>query len=411
MLLPYSSNRPPRNPPITVVLLVLFQFAVFGAIAIGVNSSKSTIVMARYVDFSLVPGSFKWYAPFTYSFLHSSVFHLSINMLFLWVFGSSLEDALNWKKFLGIYFVSAILTGLLEFGMTMILPGTDRSVPIVGASGAVSAILGLFAVRFYRSKIKFIGLPIQIPSILLLMVVLLSEMGITIYQLATSGFTYTSAHWAHIGGFMLGMFWAQTSRLFAEGKQEYLNADAQEAMKRGSPMSAIRRWETFLMANPNDAKAHSELAIALNAAGEGERSISHSKLAIQQFLKNGLKQDAINSYIQMQSVKGDASLDLKDQFAISSLFEELAQYENSVSAFQKVILKDTVSKEAEMATLRIGVIHMNRLKNVKAAEASLRSFISSYPNSEFRTFATDLLRTSSGSNASQVQSDNQQSNK
>ena len=91
MLLPYASDRPPKSPPISVALLVLFQFVVFGLVAAGMHFDANR-TLALYTNMGLVPGAFKIYSPFTYAFLHEDVFHLSVNMLFLWVFGSSVED-------------------------------------------------------------------------------------------------------------------------------------------------------------------------------------------------------------------------------------------------------------------------------------------------------------------------------
>ena len=183
MLLPYASDRPTSKPPVTVVILVLLQFVLFAIFAFGVNSSKGSYWINLYASLCLVPAHVHWYSPLTYSFLHERVFHLSANMLFLWVFGSSLEDALKWKKFLSIYLGSAILTGLLQVAITRITHGSDGLIPIVGASGAISSLIGMFAVRFYRSKISIIGLPAKVPAITLLVLTVCIEMGMTIWSI------------------------------------------------------------------------------------------------------------------------------------------------------------------------------------------------------------------------------------
>src|SRR5262249_52847058 len=159
-------------------------------------------------NLSLSPAAFHWYAPLTYSFLHESVLHLSSNMLFLWVFGGSLEDAVGRKRFLALYFGAALVTGLIQCGMAALIGGVARTTPIVGASGAISAIVGAFAVRFYRSRIRFIALPIRVPAVLLVAMVMMGEMGVTIYQLMRPDILrsgHTAAHWAHVGGFIIGV--------------------------------------------------------------------------------------------------------------------------------------------------------------------------------------------------------------
>src|ERR1043165_7652441 len=183
MLLPYASDRPPRKPPFVVVALVLFQFLFLALVQIVISTKGPDLPVLWFANLSLTPASFHWWAPLTYSFLHENVFHLSANMLFLWVFGGSVEDALGWMRFLRLYLIAAVLTGLLQTGMAAFEGGLARTTPIIGASGAVSAVIGVFAVRFYRSRIRFIGLPFRVHAILLLAIAMLLEMAVTIAQL------------------------------------------------------------------------------------------------------------------------------------------------------------------------------------------------------------------------------------
>src|SRR5262245_4252274 len=103
MLLPYASDRPPRNPPLATVALVLLHFLVFGLVALVLAVRGPSAPVVWYANLSLVPGSLHWYSFLTYAFLHENALHLSANMLFLWVFGGSVEDAIGWKRFLSLY--------------------------------------------------------------------------------------------------------------------------------------------------------------------------------------------------------------------------------------------------------------------------------------------------------------------
>src|SRR2546421_2851534 len=200
MLLPYTTDRPPRNPPVAVVSLVLVHFAVYGIVALILSTRGADAAVIWYADLSLIPGSFRPHTFLTYAFLHESVFHLSSNMLFLWVFGGSVEDAIGWKRFLTLYGVAILVAGLLEFSMATLLGRSGNVVPIVGASGAVAAVIGVFAFRFYRSSIGFIGLPLRIPAVLLLAAVMVAEMALALMHLTRrdSAFaSYAAAHWAH----------------------------------------------------------------------------------------------------------------------------------------------------------------------------------------------------------------------
>src|SRR5579862_1002115 len=114
MLLPYASDRPPRTPPLVVVALVLANFAVFGLVAIMLRTRGPAIPILWFANGALVPSSPNWYAFLTYAFLHEDIYHLSGNMLFLWVFGGPVEDVFGWKRFAGLYIGSVVLTGLLQ---------------------------------------------------------------------------------------------------------------------------------------------------------------------------------------------------------------------------------------------------------------------------------------------------------
>src|SRR5687767_12213260 len=121
MLLPYTTDRPPRNPPVAVVCLVLAHFAVYGIVALILAVRGSDAAVLWYAGLSLVPGSIQPHSLVAYAFLHESVFRLSSNMLFLWVFGGSVEDAIGWRRFLTFYIAAVIVSGLLEAVMAALL--------------------------------------------------------------------------------------------------------------------------------------------------------------------------------------------------------------------------------------------------------------------------------------------------
>lgn len=394
MLLPYASDHPPRHPPLAVVALVLVHFLTFGLVALVITFRGPSSPVVWYANLSLVPGALHWYSFVTYGFLHEDVFHLSANMLFLWVFGGSVEDALKWKRFLLLYFAAAVASGGLQIGITVALPGADRMVPIVGASGAVAAIVGIFAVRFYRSTIRFIGLPVKIPAILLLAAAVLLEMGAALWQLvqnASSGLS--AAHWAHIGGFFLGLGFAQATRQMTQGRHEYLAVDAAREMEHGSAASATRRWEAVLRAQPDNMEAEFELGRAWAILGDKPQSLSHYTHAITGLLGQGVKAEAARRYSEMISQFPDAQLPPTELFAIAAALEETGAFANAIRAFNRVATAAPDTRDGEMAWLRTGILYLNRLDRPDRAAATLTAFINRYPNSEWRSYARDLLKT------------------
>jgi membrane associated rhomboid family serine protease len=143
------------------------------------------------------------YSVFTSMFLHGGWMHLLGNMLFLWVFADNIEATIGSSRFLVFYFLGGILAQL-----THIYFNTASTVPTVGASGSISAIMGAYLVMFPASRIKvlFFLFVFRVPALIFL--------GIWIWQQWLSGTAALSintaqsagiAYWAHIGGFVFGV--------------------------------------------------------------------------------------------------------------------------------------------------------------------------------------------------------------
>lgn len=134
----------------------------------------------------------------SYAFLHANWSHLLGNMLFLWVFGDNVEDAMGHARFLLFYLLCAIAAGLTHAYMQF-----DSQIPLVGASGAIAGLLGAYLVLHPRVKILVLVLgriPLRLPAYLLII-------GWALFQLyqSTANDPGPVAWWAHIGGFVAGM--------------------------------------------------------------------------------------------------------------------------------------------------------------------------------------------------------------
>jgi membrane associated rhomboid family serine protease len=133
----------------------------------------------------------------TYMFFHADIFHLLGNMLFLWVFGDNVEDAMGHVKFLFFYLACGVFAGLFHAWM---LPGSD--VPLIGASGAVAGVIAAYLMLHPRVGVwvlafKFIPLRISAGLVLGIWIVL------QVVMIAISDASPT-AWWAHIGGLLAG---------------------------------------------------------------------------------------------------------------------------------------------------------------------------------------------------------------
>jgi membrane associated rhomboid family serine protease len=154
---------------------------------------------------------------FTAMFLHGGILHLAGNMLFLWIFGDNVEDALGHFRFLFFYLAAGVSATLLQA-----LLSPSSAIPNLGASGAIAGVLGAYFVYYPRARIVtvvplFILFPvIELPAGVYLLGWFALQFWMGSEQLTRAGRAAAAhggvAFWAHVGGFVFGVAWAAISR-------------------------------------------------------------------------------------------------------------------------------------------------------------------------------------------------------
>ena len=149
---------------------------------------------------------------FTAMFLHGGFLHLAGNMLFLWIFGDNVEDALGHARFLIFYLACGASATLLQAFLS-----TASTIPNLGASGAIAGVLGAYFVLYPRARVVtviplFVLFPlVEIPAGLYLLGWFLLQFWMGSSQLASVGRAGAEqggvAFWAHVGGFVAGVAW------------------------------------------------------------------------------------------------------------------------------------------------------------------------------------------------------------
>ncbi len=144
-----------------------------------------------------------WMSIFTSMFMHGGWMHLISNMLFLWVFGNNIEDAMGHQRFILFYLLCGVAAVFAQA-----IPNPSSTVPMIGASGAISGVLGAYLLLYPRVKV-LMAIPLgiifftqRIPAAF----VLLFWFGIQLFSSYMSGEAEGGvAFGAHIGGFIAGM--------------------------------------------------------------------------------------------------------------------------------------------------------------------------------------------------------------
>ncbi len=136
----------------------------------------------------------------TYQFLHGGWEHVLFNMLFLWVFGDNIEDALGHKKFVLFFVMCGIAGGLVHSAIS-----TGSLTPVVGASGSIAGVLGAYLLLYPRARLlvlAFIVIPVRLPALLVIGTFFAQDL---IWAATNAPSALEVAVWAHIGGFLTGM--------------------------------------------------------------------------------------------------------------------------------------------------------------------------------------------------------------
>ncbi len=202
-MIPYKDENPSPETPYVTYMLIAANVIVF---LWQIAGSKARFDQIIY-NFGYIPAYFlenpsaNFYRLFTSMFLHGGWLHLIGNMLFLYIFGDNVEAAYGKVQYLLFYLLSGMAADLLH---TMVFP--DSTIPAVGASGAISGVLGAYLVFYPDAKILtlviiyFYGVVERIPAKYYIGIWFL-------WQLipALIGEQTGVAYWAHIGGFITGV--------------------------------------------------------------------------------------------------------------------------------------------------------------------------------------------------------------
>jgi len=211
-----ATRRPLRVPIVTVGIIVV-NFVVF---ALELAGGDPFVLKWSAIPAHITAGH-AWITILTAMFMHGSWSHILGNMVFLWAFGPEIEDAMNRFRYLVFY-----LAGGLAATVAQVAISPSSTVPNLGASGAIAAVMGAFLVTYPRDKIRavlliFIFIRITlIPAALLIGVwflIQLFNVG-SVATVQTGGVAYL----AHVGGALFG---AATARLFEDRRRLAAQAD------------------------------------------------------------------------------------------------------------------------------------------------------------------------------------------
>ncbi|MBW3622633.1 MAG: rhomboid family intramembrane serine protease [Armatimonadetes bacterium] len=208
-MIPLRDENPPRNMPFVTYMLIAMNVAVFlWQLMVPEQQQLRYMMVPAEITTGVDRGPVETLQPmyatlFSSMFMHAGFMHIAGNMLYLWIFGDNVEDMLGHGMFLIFYFGGGIAAALAHIAV-----GPQSGVPVLGASGAVAAVLGAYLITHPAAKVMCIVIlgffitRIWLPA----WIVLGGWIALQIFALPRSLVEGAGvAYMAHIGGFFAGM--------------------------------------------------------------------------------------------------------------------------------------------------------------------------------------------------------------
>ena len=210
-MIPLKDENPTELTPVVTIALIIANLAAW--VLLQGAGTNLRVLEASVWQYGAVPcelthacvrqyGGLGWAELLTSMFMHGGWEHIIGNMLFLWVFGNNIEDSMGHTRFIVFYLVCGVAAGLAH---VLLSPGSD--VPTVGASGAISGVMGAYVVLYPQARVQTWVPPVFLIRmrawVLLIYWFALQLIG-GLGSLGT-GETGGVAVWAHVGGFIAGL--------------------------------------------------------------------------------------------------------------------------------------------------------------------------------------------------------------
>jgi len=388
-------RRQRRWPYVTWSLVAINTLLYLYALGLGEDGYTNFVLY-----YGFVPQHPSVLAVFTSQFLHGGFLHLFGNMLFLIVFGPAAEDALGPALYLGFYLAGGVAAAFLH-AMLGAASGANPAEPMIGASGAIAALMGLAVLRFHRYPVKvwyfFLLWVMIVPRIFTGVVRLPCALAAGAWGAmellpAVGGLVWPQtadpvAHWAHIGGFGLGMLVCLAFGLAHEGSEEYTLEEAEKA-----PLTNFPQIAALVERQPKNAGAWTLYARSRWKSGHAEDSREAFLRAIPLYLEQGKPAEAVAAYRECVSHFRATSLPADLLNPLAPAAEQLGAWDVAYQAYALLARLVPEGEPNALALLRAGRIALERRQDPHAAVQWLSALLRRHPGSDLAQVAAALLK-------------------
>jgi membrane associated rhomboid family serine protease len=332
------------------------------------------------------------------AFLHFGYVHLIGNLVYLVLFGRYIEDRMGPALFSIIFLVSAGAGNVVQ-GVFNAHVLNDPYVGVVGASGAVSGLLGAAAVRFFYSKLRiayWVFLPLQaytragraeMPVVLAIALWFVLQVARGLIQ--AGGFGTQVAYVAHVTGFLLGVGAAVMTGQFTHGRVDRMLQRAAKYLQKGEGYAAQGDYLRYLKHRPEDADAHAALARAMTLTKDDDGAREHYKIACELLLGQLRRGDCETVY--QEALRGFENFTLSSEYHIKLAFglERNLKPKLAVKAYEAFAWRYPNHAESPLALLRAAGLYLQAFTDAEKADSCYRRLIETYPDDAWVDFARE----------------------
>jgi membrane associated rhomboid family serine protease len=385
-MIPIRTETSVRHTPIANVALIVANVLLFLFLDYVPSESGRALKSTYFVLDGFAP---RLYQFVTYQFAHGDAWHLAGNMLFLWVFGNSVNAKMGDIAYLLFYLAGGVCAGLVF--------NYNSPHSLVGASGAIAAVTTAYLVLFPRSRVTvlvifFFITFIEVPALLIigLKIVLWDNVIAPSLGIASESVAYS----AHLAGYVFGFIAAMTM-LFIKAipRDQYdMLALVKRWNQRRSYQSMMRDPQVRAQAElgrvgkvaPHDAKARAEWNRQID-----ERTELRTKIA--DHLAQGEVDNAARLYEELIARHPEQCLPADQQIVIGRYYYSLQRQAQAAATFERYLASYPVGTEANEVRLLLGILLGRDLQQYERAEKVLSEALAKSTNPSRRALAEEWL--------------------
>ncbi len=384
--IPLSTEVKLRRLPWLTLLLIVLNTVVF---CVYKYDPKGWVLINAW---SLQPLEPSLLTSITANFLHASWEHLIGNMLYLWLFGAPVEDRIGPVKTLLAFLLCGAFSLMCQAWFTLYGLHQHQAVAILGASGAVSGITGLFLVRFYYAKVR-VGIPtlillrgprkgsdLQLPA--LAVVIMWSMVQLASAVIAVLQKQGGTAYISHLSGIGTGILVGYALGMHRGANLERLKTRAERFSRSSRWFEAQDGYARYLSFAPGDIQARMQLARAFMLTRQDTAAAREYTQCVQFAVKQGLESETRDTYLEMRKVLPLGGLPLSLQRRVAEALENAGYFFESAEAWERYGRLEQSSQRAVPALNHAAALAAGKLGDIPRAEDLYRTILSRFPETE-----------------------------